>query len=40
MDSIDLYSGRVAFVSTLRGAQGAFGIKETAGQLLPDPLAP
>jgi hypothetical protein len=39
-DSIDLVSGRVAAVFVLLGADGNFGTKETADQLLPDLLVP
>jgi Copper transport outer membrane protein, MctB len=40
VDSVDLVSGRAAMVFVLLGAEGNFGIKETADQLLPDLLAP
>lgn len=40
VDSVDLTSGKVAAVFALRGAEGNFGIKETADRLLPDLLAP
>jgi hypothetical protein len=39
-DSVDLVSGRVAMVFVLLGAEGHFGIKDTADQLLPDILVP
>lgn len=39
-DSIDLTAGRVAAVFVLLGANGNFGIKESADQLLPDLLVP
>ena len=39
-DSIDLTAGRVAAVFVLLGADGNFGIKESADQLLPDLLVP
>jgi hypothetical protein len=39
-DSIDLVSGRVAAVFVLLGANGNFGTKDTADQLLPDLLVP
>jgi hypothetical protein len=35
VDSIDLTSGRVALAYALRGAEGNFGVKETADRLLP-----
>jgi len=38
VDSVDLTSGRVALVFALLGAEGSFGIKETADSLLPDLL--
>jgi hypothetical protein len=40
VDSIDLLSGKVALVFALAGADGSFGVKETADSLLPDLLAP
>jgi hypothetical protein len=40
VDSVDLVSGRVAMVFVLLGAEGNFGVKETADQLLPDLLVP
>jgi Copper transport outer membrane protein, MctB len=39
-DSIDLVAGRVAAVFVLLGADGNFGTKESADQLLPDLLVP
>jgi hypothetical protein len=39
-DSIDLVPGRVAAVFVLLGANGNFGTKDTADQLLPDLLVP
>jgi hypothetical protein len=35
VDSIDLVSGQVALVYALRGAEGSFGIKDSADRLLP-----
>lgn len=40
VDSVDLVSGRVALAFALAGAEGAFGIKPSADQLLPEPLVP
>jgi hypothetical protein len=40
VDSVDLVSGRVALVFTLLGADGSFGIKDSAQSLLPELLAP
>jgi hypothetical protein len=40
VDSVDLVSGRVALVFTLLGAEGSFGIKESAQSLLPELLSP
>jgi hypothetical protein len=40
VDNADQLPGRVALVYTLDGAEGAFGVKETADALLPDLLAP
>jgi hypothetical protein len=40
VDNLDLVSGRVAMVFVLGGAEGNFGVKETADQLLPDLLVP
>jgi hypothetical protein len=40
VDNIDLVAGRVAMVSVLRGAEGNFGVKGTADELLPDLLRP
>lgn len=39
-DSVDVASGRVATVFVLLGADGNFGTKETADQLLPELLVP
>ena len=40
VDDVDLVAGRVAMVLALRGAEGSFGVKDTADQLLPDLLLP
>jgi hypothetical protein len=40
VDDIDLVAGRVAMISVLRGAEGNFGVKESADELLPDLLRP
>ena len=40
VDSIDLVSGRVALVFALLGAEGSFGIKDSADSLLPELLSP
>ena len=40
VDDIDLVAGRLAVVSVLRGAEGNFGVKGTADELLPDLLRP
>jgi hypothetical protein len=40
VDNLDDIAGRVALVFALLGAEGSFGEKETADQLLPDLLAP
>lgn len=40
VDSVDLVSGQVAMVFALLGAEGNFGIKDTADSLLPDLLTP
>jgi len=40
VDSIDLTSGKAALVFALLGAEGNFGIKETANSLLPELLQP
>jgi hypothetical protein len=40
VDDIDLVSGQVAMVFALLGAEGNFGVKETADRLLPDLLTP
>lgn len=38
VDHVDLTAGRLALVIALRGADGSFGVKGTADQLLPDLL--
>lgn len=40
VDSVDLVSGQVAMVFALLGAEGNFGVKETATSLLPELLSP
>jgi len=40
VDSVDLTSGKTAMVFALLGADGNFGIKSTAGSLLPELLVP
>jgi hypothetical protein len=40
VDDVDLVAGRLATVFALLGAEGSFGIKDSAGRLLPDLLAP
>ena len=40
VDNVDQLPGRVALVYALGGAEGEFGVKETADTLLPDLLAP
>ncbi len=40
VDNVDLVSGQVAMVYALLGAEGSFGIKESADRLLPDLLTP
>ena len=40
VDSVDLTSGRTALVFALLGAEGNFGIKDTANTLLPELLQP
>jgi hypothetical protein len=40
VDNIDQLPGRVALVYALDGAEGEFGVKDTADALLPDLLAP
>ena len=40
VDSIDLISGKVALVFALLGAEGNFGIKDSADSLLPELLVP
>jgi hypothetical protein len=39
VDDIDLAAGQLAMVFALLGAEGSFGVKESADQLLPDLLA-
>jgi hypothetical protein len=38
VDDVDLPAGRLATVFALLGAEGSFGVKGSAGQLLPDLL--
>jgi hypothetical protein len=40
VDDVDLASGKVALVFALLGAEGNFGVKDTADRLLPDLLTP
>lgn len=40
VDSVNLTSGRVALAYALAGAQGNFGVKDTADRLLPELLGP
>jgi hypothetical protein len=40
VDDLDLIAGRVAMVFSLAGAEGSFGVKDTADRLLPDLLLP
>lgn len=40
VDNVDQLPGRVALIYALDGAEGQFGVKETADALLPDLLAP
>jgi hypothetical protein len=40
VDDVDLVAGRVALVSVLLGAEGSFGVKDTADELLPDLIRP
>lgn len=40
VDDLDLVSGQVAMVFALLGAEGNFGVKDTADSLLPDLLTP
>jgi hypothetical protein len=40
VDDLDLVAGQVAMVFVLLGADGNFGVKESADELLPDPLPP
>jgi len=39
VDDVDLTAGQLAMVSTMLGADGSFGVKGSADQLLPDLLA-
>jgi hypothetical protein len=40
VDNVDQLAGKVALVYALGGAEGSYGVKETADALLPDLLAP
>lgn len=40
VDSVDLAGGRAALVLALAGAEGSFGFKDTAEDVLPEPVAP
>lgn len=40
IDAIDLASGRLSLVYAIGGAEGSFGVKETADSLIPEPLVP
>jgi hypothetical protein len=40
VDDVDLVAGRLATIFALLGAEGSFGVKGSADQLLPDLLAP
>jgi len=40
VDDLDLVSGRLAMVAVLLGAEGNFGVKDSADELLPDLLRP
>jgi hypothetical protein len=40
VDDLDLVAGEVSMVFALRGAEGNFGVKESADRLLPDLLTP
>ena len=40
VDSVDFTSGQVALVFALLGAEGSFGVKDTANSLLPELLEP
>jgi hypothetical protein len=40
VDDMDLTAGQVSMVFALGGAEGSFGIKESADRLLPDLLTP
>lgn len=40
IDSIDLPAGRLSLVYSIDGADGSFGVKESADSLIPEPLVP
>ncbi len=40
VDDVDQSAGKLATVLALLGAEGSFGVKSSADQLLPDLLAP
>ena len=40
VDDVDLVSGQVSMVFALLGAEGNFGVKDSADRLLPDLLTP
>ncbi|HSJ18856.1 MAG TPA: copper transporter [Solirubrobacterales bacterium] len=40
VDDVDLVAGQVALISVLLGAEGSFGVKDTADELLPDLIRP
>lgn len=40
IDSIDLPAGRLSLVYSIDGADGSFGVKDTADSLIPEPLVP
>ena len=40
VDDVDLPAGQVSMVFALNGAEGNFGVKESADRLLPDLLTP
>ena len=40
VDNVDTVAGKVALVLVLSGAEGSYGIKDTADSLLPDLVAP
>jgi hypothetical protein len=40
VDDVDLTAGKLAMVFAMLGAEGSFGVKSSAGRLLPDLLAP